>query len=80
MNQPLPNCNFKFLNKKEMNKFFLDSMSENSSVGYILEVDLEYCKELHNIHNDYPLCPEKTEISSNMLPKYCSDIADEYEI
>ena len=55
-------------------------MSENSSVGYILEADLEYCKELHNIHNDYPLCPEKTEISSNMLPKYCSDIADEYEI
>ena len=42
----------------------------------MLEVDIEYCKELHDSHSDYPLAPEKLEISSNMLLKYCSNIAN----
>ena len=46
----------------------------------MLKIDLEYPNELHNLHNDYPLAPEKLEISQNMLSKYCSDIADEYGI
>ena len=80
MNQPLPYCDFNFLAKKEISEFSLKSISENSTTGYILEVDLEYSKELHDLHNDYSLCPEKIEISSNMMSKYCSDIADKYEI
>ena len=46
----------------------------------MLEVDLEHCKELHDLHNNYPLCPEEIEISSNMLSRYCSDIANKYGI
>ena len=49
-------------------------------MGYILEVDLEYRGELHDLHNNYPLAPEKRETSQNMLSNYCSDIADEYGI
>ena len=32
-----------------------------------MEVDLEYPPELHDLHSDYPLAPEKMEISPEML-------------
>ena len=80
MSQYLPYNEFKCLNKKEISDFCLNSISENSFIGYILEVDLEYPDELHNLHNDYPLAPEKLEITQNMLSKYCSDIANKYGI
>ena len=80
MNQPIPYGEFDWLNKQEINELNLDSISENSSKGYFLEVDLEYQSELRDSHNDYPLAREKLEICSNMLSKYCSDIADKYGI
>ena len=45
----------------------VNSISEKSPRGYILEVDLEYPDELHELHNDYPLAPEKLAIPYNML-------------
>ena len=80
MSQYLPYSGFKWLNQKEISDFCLNSISENSSVGYILEADLEYSSELHDLCNDYPLAPEKLEISQNMLSKYCFNIENEYEI
>ena len=37
-------------------------IKSNSSTGYELEVDLEYPKNLHYAHNDYPLAPETLNI------------------
>ena len=42
MIQYLPYSGFKVLNQKEIVKFCLNSISENSSRVYILEVDFEY--------------------------------------
>ena len=41
----------------------MNSINENSSIGCMLEVDLGYPSELHELRNDYPLAPEKFEIS-----------------
>ena len=67
MSQCLPYSGFKWLNQREIRGFCWNSISENSSIGYILEVDLEYSSELHELHNDYLLAPEMLEISQNML-------------
>ena len=56
------------------------SIDKKSDIGYILEVDLEYHKELHKLHNDYPLAPEKLTVTNNILSKYCKEIADKYEM
>ena len=79
MIQDLPYCGFTFLSQKDIDEFSLN-ISENSPIGYILEVDLAYCKKLQNSHSDYPLCPEKIEINSDMLSDYCSEIANPYGI
>ena len=56
------------------------SIDKKSDIGYILEVDLEYPKELHKLHNDYPLAPEKLTVTNDIVSKYCIEIADKYEI
>ena len=41
---------------------------------------LEYPDKLHELHNDYPLAPEKFAVSSDMLSNYCKKVANKYEI
>ena len=69
-----------FMWLKNVDKFDVISVGEKSPIGYILEVDLEYPDELHKLHNDYPLAPEKLAIHYDTLSDYCKKIADEYGI
>ncbi|GFU79987.1 uncharacterized protein TNCV_578671 [Trichonephila clavipes] len=43
------------------------NLSDESDVGYILEVDLEYPSDLHDKHSDFPLAPE------NKPPPNCKE-------
>ena len=70
----------KWLNQKEIDKFDVNSIECNCIDGYVLQVDLEYPDEMHEMHNDYPLAPEKLKINHDMLSNYCSNIANYYEI
>ena len=45
------------------------SINDKSPIGYILEVDLEYPDELHELHNDYPLAPRKVICCENFVKK-----------
>ena len=74
----IPYSGFKWL--KNVDDFDLNLISEKCLIGYILKSDLKYDKELHKLHNDYPLAPEKRSITYDMLLDYCNKIADEYGI
>lgn len=52
----LPYSSFEWVSNFE--QLNVCNVSNESSVGYILEVDLEYPCELHELHKDLPLCPE----------------------
>ena len=77
MSEYLPYEGFEWL--KNVDEFDVMSISEKHPIGYFLEVDLEYPDELHELHNDYPLAPEKRAVSSDMLSNICKTIADKYE-
>ena len=62
MSQKLPVHSFKWLTDKEIkNLFKIQVVQFWERTPCILEVDLEYPEELHDLHNDYPLCPERVE-------------------
>ena len=60
MSQYLPYCKFRWL--KKVDKFDLNSISWNSSIGYIFEVDLEYPDDLHYLHKDYPYLQKNLQL------------------
>ena len=66
----LPYGGFKWL--KNVYGFDVNLVSKKSLVGYILKDDLEYPDELHVLHNDYPLAPEKLVIPYDMFSDYCN--------
>ena len=80
MSQYLPTGGFKWLTEKQINKINLAQYNEDSNKGLILEVDLEYPKELHDLHNDYPLAAERVCVNKDMLSEYCKKIATKYNI
>ena len=62
MSQKLPVHSFNWMTDKELNNLFKVQVVQFwERTPCILEVDLEYPEELHDLHNDYPLCPEKVE-------------------
>ena len=58
----------------------LNKYTGNSSKGCVLEVDLEYSKELRELHNDYLLGQDKIEIKREMLSSYLLNIVDFYNV
>ena len=44
------------------NETFIKNYDEDKDIGHILELDVEYPKRLHNLHNDLPLLPERMKV------------------
>ena len=77
MSQKLPVNDFKWGKQEELLKFkedFIKNYDENSNKGYFLEVDIDYPKELFNLHKDFPFLPESKKV--NKVEKLICDIED----
>jgi len=60
------------MDEKEKETWF--EFSNQEWCGCILEVDLEYPKGLHDLHNDYPLAPERLMV--NRVEKLIPNLRD----
>lgn len=74
MCQPLPTHAFDWLSSDCMKSLQVNSIPFEGDTGYIFEVDMEYPKELHDGHNDYPLAPESFKIEQDMLSPYQKEL------
>jgi len=74
--EPLPVGNFRFLDEWEIKTFDLDKVSADSETGYIIECDLQYPIELHDLHNDYPMAPEHLTVTRDILSPYSVSLLD----
>ena len=65
MSQKLPVGGFKWIKKDDLSKFdtkFITNYDENSDKEYILEVDVDYPKNLHKLHSDLSFLSERIKI------------------
>lgn len=76
MSRPLPYAGFRMasalevagiLEEEERGVWTIKDLPEDQ--GCFLEVDLEYPRELHDRHNDYPLAPEPLNVKAAMLSR-----------
>ena len=73
----LPVSDFKFWPEDQAKKGLdVTRLTADSETGYILEVDLEYPSELHDIHNSYPVAPERLTVTDDMLSPYALSFPD----
>ena len=76
MSMKLPTHGFKWLTGGEMEKLFNNRVIQVwEKTPCILEVDLVYPEPLHDLHNDYPFCPEKVECK-NKVEKLIPNLRD----
>ncbi len=59
MSEPLPTHGFEWMTDEEL-----------TNISCFLEVDMEYPKELHDLHNDMPFAPEHIMVGKvkNLFP------------
>ena len=54
--------------------------ADDSDVGYIVEVDLDYPDDLHNLHSDFPLAPTKDKIDAYWLSDYQRELLEQMQV
>ena len=61
----------------EFKEDFIKRYNEESNKGYFLEVDVQYPKKLHELHNDLPFLPERMKLKK--AEKLATNLHDKTE-
>ena len=78
MSQKLPLGGFRYIEEmSQFNEHCIKSYSEDSDTGYFIEVDVEYPKELHEIHNVLLYLSKRIKIKK--FQKLAADLHDKKE-
>ena len=77
LSRPLPVGEFRWMNQQEVDKFDLSNIPHNSRMGFIVECDLTYPENLHDMHNDFPLAAEKMMVQTSDWSSYMHKLATE---
>ena len=77
MSMKLPIGKLKWI-KKILTKRMIMDWNENDDNAYILEVDLEYPKEIQDEQADYPLAPENMKVEEKLLSKHQRELHRHY--
>ena len=64
MPEKLPTHGFLWKTAEDFTSEKIDGLVKKDKRGYLLEVDVEYPKELHENHNELPFSFEKMKIRS----------------
>ena len=77
MSCKLPYGDFEWVNGDDLSlNDIMKYNEETDDIGYVLEVDLEYPQELHELHNDYPLACERYQPKGDNCYKLCGTFHD----
>ena len=75
MSQKLPVDSFKWITDTSIfDDEFIRNYNGDSNKGYIIEVDVEYPKELHDLHTGFPFLPDRIKI--NKCNKFVCNLYD----
>lgn len=80
MTYKLPVSNFEWIDVNEIDENFILGLDKDLEKGYVFEVDLEYPHELHDLHNDYPLCAETIKVTDDMLSPFSKKQMEQFNI
>ena len=76
---------FQWLDDNEIDELYANGdgykeFNEESEYGYIIESDIDYPEELHDLHNDFPLAPENLKTTVEMLSEFQQSVYPEHEL
>ena len=78
MSQFYPQGKSECVTQEEFDKIQWQGIGDWERNGYIVECDLEYPTEVHELHNDKPMAPERVRIDINMVTDAQVDITRHY--
>ena len=53
-------------------------LNKKEGIEYFIECELKYPEELYDLHNDYPLAPQKLIVEDDWLSPFCKKLKEKF--